>query len=116
MVRRGRHKYVYGEEDPPQLYDLETDPNELENLAGSSAAAEVEAALRNEVLETWNPKTLRAQVLESQRRRMWLTKVLTNGKKTPWDYQPHRDASRQYVRSVEDIQGIYSTEWSDQNH
>ena len=116
MVRRGSHKYIYGEEDPPQLYNLESDPNELDNLAGSCAVADIEKALQGEVFETWDPQALRAAVLESQRRRLWLAKVLTSGKKTPWDFQPHRDASRQYVRNVEDVQGIYSTEWSDQSH
>lgn len=116
MVRRGAYKYVYGEEDAPQLYNLETDPNELTNLAGTAAEAETETALRDEVFNTWDPPTLRSQVLDSQRRRLWLTRVLGNGKKTPWDFQPQRDASRQYVRNVEDVQGIYSTEWSDQNH
>ena len=116
MVRRGRHKYVYAEEDPPQLFDLEADPNELNNLAGDAAVAAVEQSLHAEVFDTWNPQGLRVQVLESQRRRMWLTRALTKGRKTPWDFQPGRDASQQYVRNVEDVQGIYSTDWSDQKH
>ena len=116
MVRRGCHKYIYGEEDPPQLYNLETDPSELENLAGDPAVARVQQSLHAEVFDIWDPGALRAQVLESQRRRMWLTRALTSGRKTPWDFQPARDASHQYVRNVEDVQGIYSTEWSDQKH
>ena len=116
MVRRGRHKYVYGEQDPPQLYDLETDPHELENLAGDPEAAEVQSALHAEVFRIWDPEALRAQVSSSQGRRLWLDKVLTTGTRTPWDWQPQRDASRQYVRAVEDVQGIYSSDWSDQNH
>ena len=116
MVRRGCHKYIYGEEDPPQLYNLETDPSELENLAGDPAVARVQQSLHAEVFDIWDPGALRAQVLESQRRRMWLTRALTSGRKTPWDFQPARDASHQYVRNVEDVQGIYSTEWSDRKH
>lgn len=114
MVRRGRYKYIYGEEDPPLLFDLEADPHELDNLAGDPGLAKVEADLNEEVFRQWNPKALREDIWQSQRRRLWLAKVLTTGRHTPWDWQPHRDAARQYVRAIEDVQGIYSTEWSDQ--
>ena len=114
MVRRGRHKYIYGEEDPPLLYDLQADPNELDNLAGRETVADVEKNLHQEVFDTWDPKRLRTEVLQSQRRRLWLSQVLNTGKKTPWDYQPYRDASREFVREVEDAQSMLSTEWGAQ--
>ena len=104
MVRRDRYKYVYGEEDPPQLYDLEADPQELRNLAGSTESRAIEEAMRKEVFSVWDPPALRARVAESQRRRLWLGKVLRTGRRTPWDWQPRRDASAQYFRSVEDGQ------------
>ena len=104
MVRRDEFKYVYGEEDRPQLYDLTSDPHELKNLAGTADFRSTQEALHRELLATWDPKTLRAEVLESQRRRLWLGKVLSTGKQTPWDWQPRRDATAQYFRSVEDGQ------------
>ena len=106
MVKRGAHKYVYGEGDPPQLYDLASDPQELTNLAGRPEAADLEAALHAEVFATWDPPALKARVLESQRRRLWLGQVLRQGKETPWDWQPRRDATRQYLRTVEDNQKV----------
>ena len=39
MVRRGAYKYVVGEDSPPQLFDLASDPRELNNLAGDPAEA-----------------------------------------------------------------------------
>jgi choline-sulfatase len=114
MVRRGRHKLIWGEDDPPLLFDLEADPDERVNLAGDPALAGIEAALVDEVHATWDTAALRATIWESQRRRLWLARVLTTGCRTPWDFRPHRDASRQYVRAIEDVQGVYSTEWSDQ--
>ena len=104
MVRRDGFKYIYGEEDPPQLYDLANDPHELRNLAGTAEHRGTQEALHREMLSTWDPPALRAEVLESQRRRLWLGKVLNTGKKTPWDWQPSRDATTQYFRSVEDGQ------------
>jgi choline-sulfatase len=116
MVRRGRWKYIAGDGDPPLLYDLESDPDELVNLAGTPDVTAVEAELAAEVLKQWDPAGLKATVTGSQQTRLFLSKALNTGHVTPWDWQPHRDASRQYVRRVEDVQGIYSTEWSDQQH
>ena len=50
MIRRGRHKYVHHMDYPPQLFDLESDPKELNDLAGDpthgAVLASCEAALR----------------------------------------------------------------------
>ena len=101
--------------NPPQLFDLETDPSEQSNLAGEARVSDIEKRLHAEVFEIWDPMALRQKVRESQRRRLWLTQVLGIGKRAAWDFQPNRAASRQYVRQVEDIQDSYSTEWTDQN-
>ncbi|MDO6732807.1 sulfatase-like hydrolase/transferase [Marinovum sp. 2_MG-2023] len=51
MVRKGRYKFVYYVGLPNQLFDLETDPDERENLIESEThaaiCAEYEAILRN---------------------------------------------------------------------
>ena len=50
MIRNGKYKFVYYVKYEPQLFDLEADPEELTDLAGDSAFAEVikecEARLR----------------------------------------------------------------------
>jgi arylsulfatase A-like enzyme len=54
LVRTSRWKYVErkGGEPARALYDLRTDPDELDNLAGKAAQWEVEGALRAR-LHTW---------------------------------------------------------------
>ena len=74
----------------------------------------MESGLREEVFRQWNPADLKARVIESQRRRLFLRRALAIGKRTPWDFSPERDASRQYVRDEGDIQGINDPSWSDQ--
>ena len=54
MLRRGRHKYVCSDLYPPRLHDLESDPDELENLAGAPALAEVEESFRQRAAGTWD--------------------------------------------------------------
>ncbi len=99
MIRRGRYKYVYSEPDPDQLFDLEADPNELENLAGRPEHEEARRAFRGEIMGRWDPQALKRRVIESQRRRRMAYRALTTGRRTPWDLQPDQDASGRYMRS-----------------
>ena len=106
MLRRGRYKYIYSEPDPALLYDLAADPHELHNLAGDPSAAAVEAAFMDEVAARWQPDLLRLAVLASQRRRRLAAQALMQGAHTPWDFQPHREASRQYMRNHLDLNDL----------
>ena len=51
-VRDERYKYVWNPQTIDELYDLETDPYELTNLAGNDSIAEHEERLRNR-LHQW---------------------------------------------------------------
>jgi choline-sulfatase len=100
MLRRGDHKYIVGEASPPQLFDLATDPLELQNLAGSPANATLEAAFAREVSATWNFPELREAVIASQRRRRFVFRALRRGAPKSWDFQPHVDATERYARNL----------------
>ena len=103
MIKRGRYKFVHSPVDPDQLYDLQADPDELRNLAGvSQHAARVQAFLA-EVARRWDIPALHAEVIASQRRRHLVYDALRIGRSTPWDFQPMRNASRQYVRNHQDL-------------
>jgi choline-sulfatase len=106
MVRRGRYKYVYSEPDPDQLYDLAADPNELANQAGRAEYQELRRAFAAEVAERWKPHDLRHAVIDSQRRRRLVAAALMAGQHTAWDFQPHRDASKQYMRNHLDLNDL----------
>jgi len=108
MVRRGRYKYVSCRGDPPQLFDLAADPDELENLAGGAAHAEAEAALAAECAGRWDAHGLREAVIASQRRRLFLHRALRAGRQTPWDYAPPVDPARLYNRNYGDE--LYDTD------
>jgi choline-sulfatase len=103
MIRRGPDKFVCCAGDPDQLYHLGDDPRELVNLAERPTHAQLRHAFRDEVAERWDMGVLERRVLESQRERRLVGQALATGRHTSWDFQPHVDASTQYVRSRADL-------------
>jgi choline-sulfatase len=99
MIRRGRHKYVRCGDDPDQLFDLDADPHELENLAAGPAHTQIAASLRAASDERWDLAAVATRVVASQRRRHEVSRALAVGAHTPWDHQPWVDATRRYVRA-----------------
>lgn len=103
MIKRGRYKFVHSPADPDQLYDLIDDPDELVNLAGLPPHASRLQAFRGEAAGRWDFDALSAAVIASQRRRHLVYAALRTGRYTPWDFQPHREASRLYVRNDQEL-------------
>jgi len=99
MVCRGAYKYIFTRGLPPQLFDLERDPDELNNLAGQASFASVCEVLHARLVQDWDPDDMHERILASQRRRLFLADVAQRSGHAPnWSYQPFVDASRQYVR------------------
>jgi choline-sulfatase len=101
MIRRGALKFVASPGDPDQLYDLDTDPNELANLAGSPAHAREVSALQGEVAARWDLDKLREDVVSSQRRRRVIARALAVGAQSGWDYGPEDRSSGRFVRGYD---------------
>jgi choline-sulfatase len=99
MIRRGVHKFIHSPVDPDQLYDVVADPDERRNLAAEPAQAPLVAQFRAEVIQRWALAQLHQDVLASQRQRHLVYGALREGRYTPWDFQPLRDATRLYVRN-----------------
>jgi choline-sulfatase len=109
MIRNGRYKYIHCGSDPEQLYDIEADPQELNNLVGQKAHEQTRQAFFNDMMARWNPDEIHRKVIESQRRRRFLDRALRQGQFKPWDFQPHQNASRQYMRNHLDLNVLEKT-------
>ncbi len=106
MIRRGAFKFIHSPADPDQLYDLVRDPGERDNLAKDPTCAGLIADFRAEVAKRWDIAELDARVRESQRRRRLVNAALNMGEIRAWDFQPFRDASKQYMRNSMDLDDL----------
>ena len=95
MIRRGCWKYVSSLVDPPQLFDVEADPRELRNLAGSQDAKlqAVEREFAAEMKLRYDLPKLHQKVLQSQRQRRLCWGALKTGRFQPWDFEPEDKGS-----------------------
>ena len=56
MVRNNQYKYIHYVNPPPQLFDLDADPNETNNLANSSDHRAILNTLKKELYELLDPE------------------------------------------------------------
>lgn len=98
-IREGKWKYIHCSLDPDQLFDLEADPLEMNNLAADPAHATTLGHFRARALERWDMARFDAEVRESQARRWVVYEALRNGAYYPWDHQPLQKASERYMRN-----------------
>ena len=102
-LRDGKWKYTRCALDPDQLFDLETDPQELTNLAEVAAHQATRAHLKAKSEARWDLAKFDADVRHSQACRWVVYEALRNGNYYPWDYQPLQKASERYMRNHMDL-------------
>lgn len=99
MIRRGKWKYIHCDHDPAQLFDIEADPEERHTLADDPARAELVAAFDAEVRERWDSEKIAVDIIATQKQRRAVHQAMEAGLLTSWDYNPPRDASKEFVRN-----------------
>lgn len=76
MVRKDKYKYIYIHGHDEQLFNLEKDPDEWNNLAGRADHASIREELKRCILSQFNPDRIEKQLRESLQRRQFLKKAM----------------------------------------
>ncbi|MBX2836504.1 MAG: choline-sulfatase [Gammaproteobacteria bacterium] len=87
MIRRGRYKYISSSADPALLFDTESDPNEMTNLATLSEHAARVAKFQEEVDSKWDSVALTHSIKLSQARRRLILASNSQGVKPRWNHE-----------------------------
>ena len=98
MIRRGRWKFISSSADPDQLFDLDSDPQELTNLARSKDLGELLQSFRQEVDRMWDAKELSRRIVLSQGRRLLIHNAMLAGLPTGWDFGEAPDSRVPWFR------------------
>ena len=102
MIKQGSYKYIYTHGYPAQLFDLSSDPNELENLSGNTELADLEQSLLDKLLDGWDPEDISRRAIATQKERMLIQKA-TSGEPT-WGFHVPTSGETRYVRNAGAVQ------------
>ena len=95
----GRLKLIYSEVDPPLLFDLAHDPDEMTNLASDPAYEDTLHRLIGIARDRWDADAIKTRIIKDQNRRRVIHRAHAVGTPPSWDFQPYVDASTQFVRA-----------------
>ena len=99
MIRHGALKYIGADNDPEQLFNLQDDPQELNNLAALEKYSSELSQFRKRAAKLWDRQQLARRILVSQRSRFVVREAQKLGLQEAWDYIPKPDYNDTYVRS-----------------
>lgn len=98
MIRKGPWKYLYCHRSDPQLFNLDADPGEWENLAGTPQAATIEAELAALISDRFDLDAIEREIWARLAQKQVVNAAMAaNG--TEWDYHPDPDEMTRYIRS-----------------
>ena len=109
-IRKDQWKYIFCSLDPEQLFDLDKDPNELDNLIENTDYKSTIQSFRDTIGSTWNLDRFDQDVRESQAKRKVVYEALRKGGYYPWDFQPLKQASERYMRNHMDLNILESSQ------
>ena len=99
MVRRGPWKYIYIHRGQAQLFNIELDPDEWNNLSGQPDVRDIEKELNGVVTGgSFDLDFIEKDIWERLAQKQVVNRAMAlNG--TRWDYRVEQDPASQYVRT-----------------
>lgn len=107
MVKRDHLKLIYGREQGTQLFDLQADPDEVDNKAGDPAYAETLSALMTELHAHWDDEALEAAIKLTIDQRVLIRDAHNHGATPDWDFVIPGEADGRWCRG-----GTNYSDWS----
>lgn len=99
MVRKGAWKYIYIHRSPCQLFNLDSDPGEWNNLSGLADVTDIEAELNAVVTGgAFDLDFIEKDIWQRLAQKEVVNRAMAINE-TVWDYRPDPDPSKQYVRA-----------------
>ena len=98
MVKKGAWKYMYLEGVDELLYNVEADPNELDNHVDNPEYAGIAQELRAICMDGWDPDELRTKIRRDQERRLFIH--TTTGGEPTWVNVVRTDDNHRYIRNA----------------
>ncbi len=86
MIRRGAFKFIASSRDPVLLFNVEQDPDELENLAEEHEYTDLVAQFVQEAELKWDEEKLTRDIILSQKRRRLVLGSNRNGTPPRWNH------------------------------
>ncbi|MBL7187946.1 MAG: sulfatase-like hydrolase/transferase [Phycisphaerae bacterium] len=77
MVRKGKYKYIYIHGHDEQLFDLDKDPDEWDNLARRAGYVSIRSELKECILSRFDPDRIEKELRENLKKRQFLTKAMS---------------------------------------
>jgi choline-sulfatase len=90
MVRKGKYKYTYIHGHDEQLFDLEEDPVEWNNLANRSDYVSIRDELKDLILSRFDPDKIEKDLRDSLQRRHLLREAMKKAGRD-WAFRPDRE-------------------------
>ena len=97
MIRRDQMKFIYTHGYDDLMFDLDKDPDELNNLIGNPAYEDVANALKAELMEDWDPEAVNQACIQSQKERLFIQQA-TDGNPN-WAYCARNGDEQRYIRN-----------------
>jgi choline-sulfatase len=99
-VRQADWKYVWTRNAPELLFNMAEDPDEQIDRSQDPECADIMSKLRDRLLGRYDVEAVTQRAVRLKETRVFLHEALSTNGGYHWDYQPHFDATQQYVRGV----------------
>ncbi len=105
MVRQKKFKLIAGKGQPDMLFDMENDPDEINNLAATRP--KIVGDLKQVIEQNWDTEQLQRDIDQSVSNRLLIHQSHCNGVAPVWDYLPDHPDNAKWCRTGTDY-----TDWS----